>query len=177
MTKCSPQQRAVLTFGNDLLHGDLVPPDGEAPANEIPACMTGPGGAAATSRTGPGAHQLATGIEELPHGAEATGGVFVASITHRETHEHAHTSEELASLSRRTDGNGTVKTVHSTNQTPHPAWLSPGTKHALVHLAATTMLRQPRSLYPSIRVRQISPIGFPTQASWWWLQRLRVSVM
>lgn len=65
------------TFGNDLFHGDLVPPDGEAPANEIPARMTGPGGAAATSRTGPGAHQLATGIEELPHGAEATGGVFV----------------------------------------------------------------------------------------------------
>lgn len=68
---------AVLTFGNDLLHGDLVTPDGEALANKIPARMTGPGGAAATSRTGPGAHQLAAGIEELPHGAEATAGVFV----------------------------------------------------------------------------------------------------
>lgn len=62
-----------------------MPPDGEGSANEIPARVTGPGAAAAStsSRTGPGAHQLATGIEELPHGAEATGeGVFVTSIAH-----------------------------------------------------------------------------------------------
>lgn len=78
----------ALTFGDDLLHSDLVPPDGEGSANEIAARVTGPGAAAAStsSRTGPGAHQLATGIEELPHGAEATGeGVFVTSITQRQS--------------------------------------------------------------------------------------------
>lgn len=79
-TKTHDQKKRIaspaLTFGDDLLHGDLVPPDGEGSANEIPARVAGPGAAAASasSRTGPGAHQLATGIEELPHGAEATGG-------------------------------------------------------------------------------------------------------
>lgn len=74
----------ALTFGDDLLHGDLVPSDGEGSANEIPASVTGPGAAAAStsSRTGPGAHQLATGIEELPHGAEATGGGSVWDFNH-----------------------------------------------------------------------------------------------
>lgn len=148
---------AVLTFGNDLFHGDLVPPDGEAPANEIPARMTGPGGAAATSRTGPGAHQLATGIEELPHGAEATGGVFVTSITHREIHTRQNRSPP------RTDGNATVRRCNPT----HPASLLPVTKHALMHLAAAaTMLRQPRSLSPLYLCEANFPIGFQTQASW-----------
>lgn len=134
----------VLTFGNDLLHGDLVPSDGEALANEIPASMTGSGGAAATSRTGPGAHQLAAGIEELPHGAEATGGVFVTSITHTHTegHAHRHASEQLAPSTASTVTQWSRR-VHPTNQTSYLASsLLPLTKHALMHLPATMMLRQ-----------------------------------
>lgn len=64
---------SVLTFSDDLLHGDLVPPDAEAPADEICACVAGSGAAAARSPgTRPRAHQLPTRIEELPHGVEAT---------------------------------------------------------------------------------------------------------
>lgn len=62
----------LLTFSDDLLNGDLVPSDGEAPADEICACMTGPRAAAASSsRTRPRAHQLPTRIKELPHDVEA----------------------------------------------------------------------------------------------------------
>lgn len=70
----------ILTFSNDLLNSDLVPPDSEGSANEISACMTGARAATSSSRTRPGAHQLPTRIEELPHGVEATGGGFVTSI-------------------------------------------------------------------------------------------------
>lgn len=56
----------LLTFSNDLLHGDLVSPDSEASPDEISSRVTGPG-AAASSRTGPGADQLPARIKELPH--------------------------------------------------------------------------------------------------------------
>lgn len=122
----------VLTFGNDLLHGDLVPSDGEALANEIPASMTGPGGAAATSRTGPGAHQLAAGIEELPHGAEATGGVFVTSITHTHRGTRTQTRVRTARSIHRIDGNAMVKTG-----APHEPDLVSGQQPTSTHKTRT----------------------------------------
>lgn len=67
------QRRRALTFSDDLLHGDLVPPDSEAPADEICACMTGARAAAtssSSSRSRPRAHQLPTRIKELPHDVE-----------------------------------------------------------------------------------------------------------
>lgn len=67
-----PASASLLTFSDDLLNGDLVPTDGEAPADEICARMTGPGAAAAaSSRTRPRAHQLPARIKELPHDVEA----------------------------------------------------------------------------------------------------------
>ncbi len=71
----------LLTFSNDLLHSDLVPPDSEGSANEISACMAGPGAAASSSsRTGPGAHQLPARIKELPH---VVGFSAASKITRR----------------------------------------------------------------------------------------------
>lgn len=64
----------LLTFSDDLLNSDLVPPDSEGSANEISACMTGPRAATSSSRTRPGAHQLPTRIKELPHVVEASRG-------------------------------------------------------------------------------------------------------
>lgn len=69
----------LLTFSNDLVNSDLVPPDSEGSANEISACMTGPRAATSSSRTRPGAHQLPTRIKELPHVVATTG--VSASIT------------------------------------------------------------------------------------------------
>lgn len=65
--------QTLLTLSDDLLDGDLVPPDSEAPADEIRSCMTGPGAAAASSSSGtrPRAHQLPARIKELPHDVEA----------------------------------------------------------------------------------------------------------
>lgn len=74
----------LLTFSNDLLHGDLVPPDSEGSPDEISARMTGPGAAASSSRTRPGADQLPTRIKELPHVVKMTGarGTFGFTFTH-----------------------------------------------------------------------------------------------
>lgn len=78
--KCGKQtnKQTLLTFSNDLIDSNLVPPDGEGSADDISACMTRPR-AGSSSRTRPRAHQLPTRVEELPHVGELTG-VFAASI-------------------------------------------------------------------------------------------------
>lgn len=87
--KGAKNKQTLLTFSNDLLNSDLVPPDSEGSADEISARMTGPRAATSSSRTGPGVHQLPARIEELPHVGELTRSIFAALITRTHTHARA----------------------------------------------------------------------------------------
>lgn len=130
-----------LTFSNNLLDSDLVSPHSEASSNEISACMTGPGAAAASSRTRPGADQLPTRIKELPHVVQMAGGVFAASVT--ETQEVTECPPPpLRAVIYCTNAGQIVNLTSLTLR----ASLFAASKHAVMPLSLTMMWRQPRFL-------------------------------